>query len=115
MRSIVNTLVLCFGCLLIECGKGEEKRELSDTEYRKKIEIAEKIRKIRRVIAEPKDSMAAFTDTTQTNDTTPYFADYNGYRYYFACGPCRDRFIIKKEKYLQECAGRGIRVGKRKL
>ena len=115
MKSIVYALVLCLGCFLIECGKGEGKRELTEKEYRKKVEIAEKIRKIRHTISEPKDSLAAYNDTTQTNDTTPYFADYNGYRYYFPCGPCRDRLIVEKEKYLQERARKGLKTKKRKI
>ena len=48
-------------------------------------------------------------------DTFPYFADYKGYRYYFPCGPCRDRFIQEGEEYLEKWIKKGRRIRKKKL
>ena len=48
-------------------------------------------------------------------DTFPYFADYKGYRYYFPCGPCRDKFIQDREEYLEKWVKKGRKIRKRKL
>lgn len=63
-----------------------------------------------------------YTDTTAQKefkeekvDTFPYFADYQGFRYYFPCGPCRDRFIKDPEKYLEKKRNAGAKVKHRKL
>lgn len=48
-------------------------------------------------------------------DTFPYFADYKGYRYYFPCGPCRDKFIQEREEYLEKWRKKGRKIRKRKL
>jgi YHS domain-containing protein len=60
------------------------------------------------------DSMVQ-SDTIPLSDTLPYFADYKGYRYYFACGPCRDRFLRNAEQYLRLKKKYKGRVRKRKL
>ncbi len=48
-------------------------------------------------------------------DTFPYFADYKGIRYYFPCGPCRDRFIRGPQKYIDRKKKVGAKINQRKL
>ena len=60
------------------------------------------------------DSMVQ-SDTIPLSDTLPYFTDYKGFRYYFACGPCRDRFLRNVEQYLRLKKKYKGRVRKRKL
>ena len=95
------------------CGKGNDQTEKKPPFNTQNKEVTEK-------------ESIPFADTTGKRiyrkdlpkikvDTTPYFADYKGYRYYFPCGPCRDRFIREREEYLEKWIKKGRKIRKRKL
>ena len=116
MKYRVILTVCMIGMVLVYgCGNGKDKTEDKTTVKKKNKEVTQK-----------ESPNLTDTDTTRKRiyrkdlpktraDTTPYFADYKGYRYYFACGPCRDRFIQDREKYLEKWIKKGRRIRKRKL
>lgn len=101
MKNLINSIFL-LTCVIIlgNCiKKGEE-----NSNYTEKIHSSQDSIKGN---AEKQNDTSALSNIAITIsdsvkvDTLPYFADYKGYRYFFACGPCRDRFLRNPDKYFR--------------
>ena len=109
MRYITIAFVIVHFLLTIGCEKKEcdfrDGKSISDNESEKKDSNT----------VNDKAPKRCYRKDAAKVDTFPYFADYKGYRYYFPCGPCRDKFIQEREAYLEKWRKKGRKIRKRKL
>ena len=109
MSYLNSIFVILFFLLVIGCEKKE--CEFRDDRYISNKEI----KREKKDTTNQKTPKRYYKKDAMKVDTFPYFADYKGYRYYFPCGPCRDKFIQERENYLEKWRKRGRKIRKRKL
>jgi len=113
MRHLIIVIIAITGTL---CINGCEKRNESLKAEKSFNSVSKnEVTKIDNTVINDTTPKRYYRKDAAKVDTFPYFADYKGYRYYFPCGPCRDKFIQDKEEYLDKWVKKGRRIRKRKL